>query len=71
MNGHGCIGSACAICNPKCECHSCTQIRGQINLGGLGMMQQFQSFPRQLQGLQQQSQQETQEEFQKRMVLGK
>lgn len=27
MKGHDCIGSACAICHVKCECHDCTQAR--------------------------------------------
>jgi hypothetical protein len=29
MESHNCIGSACAICHPRCECHECTQIRGR------------------------------------------
>lgn len=29
MNGHDCIGNACAICHPRCECHACTQARAQ------------------------------------------
>lgn len=26
---HSCIGSACAICHPRCECHDCTQARAK------------------------------------------
>lgn len=26
---HNCIGSSCAICHPRCECHECTQARAK------------------------------------------
>jgi hypothetical protein len=46
MGAHNCVGHACAICHPRCECHECTQARARENQGGmLGSVQAFVQCP--------------------------